>query len=130
MSQPISQNQVSAQQWQSAEPRRPLPHRPSTPASPAGSPTREPRRAPGDRLVAPLTLWARATWSPGSCFRCDREGLEVTPFGLLPTVGILVEICVCRACVFQVEQTHWATLLSSPDHTDDSTTEHFSWWRS
>lgn len=68
------------------------------------------RQRPGRREGAPA-VWGLSEWSAGMCFRCDRTGIQVTRIGTVATLALEVPVRACRACVFQIEQAHWAMLL-------------------
>ncbi len=61
--------------------------------------------------MKPLALWERFEWTVGTCFRCDRTGVEVAPIGTISAHGIDVEVRACRACVFHLEQLHWCLVM-------------------
>lgn len=65
--------------------------------------------------VKPLHLWERFEWETGSCFRCDRLGVEVAVIGTITAGGIDVGIHACRACVFHLEQMHWMLVMRESD---------------
>ena len=63
----------------------------------------------------PETLWARCTWVTGTCFRCDRTGLDVTAIGTLEGWGVQAEIHACRACTFHLDQLLWHLVMTGGD---------------
>lgn len=43
-------------------------------------------------------------WSPGSCFRCAREGLDTTLLSVIrPPAGGRYEVRACRDCILDLE---------------------------